>query len=117
MKNKTFLQSIKCAIVGFQKAYVTEKNFFYYTGIALFFFVLNVILGSNLTEYALFSITVSSVFGAEFCNTAIEHICNFIHEDYNDKIKITKDISAGAVLAFGLGFFAVQGIVLIPKLL
>ncbi len=117
MKNKTFLESIKCAIIGFKYAYTTEKNFIYYTIIAVIFFIANIILKSTLLELSIFFITAFAVFGAEFANTAIEHLCDYTTNDFNNKIKIVKDIAAATVLAFGIGFFIAQGLILTPKLL
>ncbi len=117
MKNKTFLQSIKCAIIGLKAGYKSEKNFKYYTAIALFFFVLNILLKSNVTEFCLYFITSACVFSAEYSNTAIEHMCDLITSEYHDKIKTVKDVAAAAVLVFGISFFAVQAAVLIPKVI
>ncbi len=117
MKNKTFLQSIKCAIVGLKAGFCSEKNFKYYTVLALLFFALNVAFKSSALEFCLFFITAACVFAAEYVNTAIEHLCNMISSEYHEKIKTIKDIGAAAVLACGIGFFAVQGVVLLPKIL
>ena len=41
MKNKTFLDSIKCALYGLYYALKTEKNYKYYVIISTFFLCLN----------------------------------------------------------------------------
>jgi diacylglycerol kinase (ATP) len=38
-------------------------------------------------------------------NTALERLCDFLTEDVNEKIKIVKDISAGAVICMGFAFY------------
>ncbi len=117
MKNKTFRESVKRAIIGFFTGLKTEKNFKYYTAIAAVFFAINVLLGSTLIEYAIFFVTLACAFSAELFNTAIEHISNIINPEYDKKIKTLKDIAAGGVLAMGLGFFISQGLILIPKVI
>ncbi len=116
MKNKTFFQSVKCAIVGGKVAFKSEKNFAIYGVIALVFFVFNLLLGSKISEYGIFFIATAGVFSAEFINTAIEYLCDAVNPQYSEKIKNVKDIAAAGVLAFGVGFFITQGIVLLPKL-
>lgn len=117
MKNKTFLDSIKCAIKGIRKAMKSEKNFKHYFVIAFFFMILNIILKSNIYEYCIFIGTAILVFALEFVNTAIERLADVIKTDYHPGIEDTKDIAAGAVLVAGIGFFLSQSIILIGKLL
>ena len=111
MKNITFLDSIKCAIKGMKYAFKTEKNFKYYFFIALFFLILNILLKSTKLDY----IVTSGVLMAELANTAIEHVANAISGEYNEEIRLAKDIGSGIVLMQGFAFFIVEGIVFITK--
>ncbi len=117
MRNRTFAESIKRAAIGFAIGIKTEKNFKYYALIAAIFFAFNILLKSTLIEYCIFTVSVATVFSAEFINTAIEHVSNIIEPEYNDKIKVLKDVAAAGVLAMGIGFFITQGIILIPKVI
>lgn len=117
MKNKTFLDSIKCAIRGLVKAVKTEKNFKYYIGIDFIFLILNILLKSNKYDYCLFVGSTILVFALEYVNTAIERLSDTVETQYHPGIEDTKDIAAAAVLVAGIGFFLIQGIVLIGKLL
>ena len=56
------------------------------------------------------------VLATESLNTAIEKIADFIHPDYNDKIGIIKDISAGAVFFSAVFAFVVILIIYFPKI-
>ncbi len=116
MKNKTFLQSVKCALTGFRKAFATEKNFKYYIAIFLIFFVLNITFKSTAIEFCILFALTAGVFSAEFANTALEQICDIISPEHNERIKNIKDIAASVVLAFGIGFFITQALILLPKL-
>ena len=115
MKNITFLDSIKCAVKGMKYAFKTEKNFKYYFFIALFFLILNILLKSTKLDYILYIIVTSGVLMAELANTAIEHVANAISGEYNEEIRLAKDIGSGIVLMQGFAFFIVEGRVFITK--
>lgn len=115
MKNETFLDSIKWAIKGMKYAFKTEKNFKYYFFIALFFLILNILLKSTKLDYALYMIVTSGVLMAELANTAIEHVANALSREYNEEIRLAKDVGSGIVLMQGVAFFIVEGIVFITK--
>ena len=98
MKNITFLDSIKCAVKGMKYAFKTEKNFKYYFFIALFFLILNILLKSTKLDYILYIIVANAISG-----------------EYNEEIRLAKDIGSGIVLMQGFAFFIVEGIVFITK--
>ena len=61
----------------------------------------------------LFSIVICG----ELFNTAIETIVDMVSPEKNEKAKIAKDVSAGAVLVVAIGAAIVGGIIFIPKIL
>ena len=105
MKNRTFLDSIKCAFNGLFYAIKTEKNFKYYFIIAFIFLLINIILKINIYGFLAYFITVSGVFSSECINTSIEHFINMIDNNIKVEIKLIKDIAAANVLCWGFGFF------------
>ena len=52
----------------------------------------------NSTDVALILLVCFLVLIAETINTAIEKICDFVEPNFNKKIGLIKDISAGAVI-------------------
>lgn len=108
MKNKTFFDSVKCALRGYIAGVRTEKNFPIYFGIAAVFFVVNLLCGISFTEHIVYFGLVAGAFSAEFINTAIEHLANLISKEYDREIKLAKDIAAAGVLAWGLVFFGAE---------
>ena len=54
------------------------------------------LLGISATEWMFICISITLVFIAEGLNTAIEKLADAVTEDFSEKIKIVKDISAGA---------------------
>lgn len=108
MKNKTFFDSIKCALRGLFAGLKTEKNFRVYFVIAAVFFAVNLLMKISLTEHIVYFGICAGVFSAEFLNTAIEHVSNLISEEFNNGIKLAKDIAAAGVLVWGFVFFGME---------
>ena len=107
-KNKTFLDSIICAVRGMVNAFKTEKNFKYYFLIAIFFLIVNIVLGVKSWLYIAYVIPAAGVFSAELINTAVEHLCNYVSTEIHPELGIVKDIAAATVLFWGFGYFAVE---------
>lgn len=108
MKNKTFLSSLRCAFNGLFTALESEKNFKFYILNVLLTLPVNILLDFSLYEHIIYFICVIGVFSAECFNTAIEKICDFLTEEYNEKIKVIKDIAAGGVLFWGFAFYGAE---------
>ena len=78
--------------------------------------ILSLILKISIIELVLILICIFIVLALEMVNTSIEIICDMIDYQYNEKIKIVKDISAGAVLLSAIGSGIIGLIVFIPRL-
>lgn len=115
MKNKTFIDSIRCAFVGLRCALKTEKNFKYYFTIAIFFFIVNCISRVGSMGHVAFLIACGGVFSAEFINTSIERLADALTTEISEKIKVVKDIAATSVLIWGFVFFAIEAVILITR--
>ena len=117
MKNKTFIDSVKCAINGFRHALKTEKNFKIYILHVLVTFPINMFIGVSLFQHLIYWVTVCGVFSAECFNTAAEKICDAFTLEYNENVKIIKDVAAGGVLCWGFAFYLTEIIFIISYLL
>lgn len=117
MKNKTMLQSFICALKGLFLALRTEKNFGFYFLHILVTLPVNILLHFSATEHLIYAVCVAGVFSAECVNTAVERICDAMTDAYDEKIKAIKDISAGAVLCWGIAFYVAEAIMLGGKFL
>jgi len=106
MKNKTFFDSVKCAAKGLWFAVKTEKNFLYYTFIFSLFLILNYVFNTHYLSYVSIILFTTGVFSTECINTAIEHFVDMVDKEIKEEIRIIKDIAAGAVWVWGIGFFA-----------
>jgi len=67
-------------------------------------------------ERSIIILSIIFVMGAELINTQIEKILDVIDEDYNYKIKIIKDISAGAVLLSIIGTGVIGVLILLSNI-
>ena len=111
MKNITFRQSVLCAIKGLYFGLKTEKNYKYYLGINLIFFLLDFFyLKVDLATWYAVILCSAGVYAMEYMNTAIEHLSDFVTKEEHPEIKVTKDLAAAGVLCFGIAFFLIQGI-------
>ena len=117
MKNKSFWQSVACALRGIASGFHEERNFKIYIGIALVFLVLNILTSSGLHDYILLLVLSCGVFAAEYINTAVERLCDSFCTEENKDVKFAKDVSASAVLVMGVAFFGAEGAVLVSNVL
>lgn len=113
LKNKTFIDSIKCALRGMYKAFNKEKNFKYYILIATTFAILNIINKIETYWWIGYVITTCGVFASELINTAIERLADEVTTEIRVLVGEAKDIAASAVLFWGFGFFLIEILALI----
>ena len=68
-------------------------------------------------EILILILTIFLVFISEFFNTAVENLCDLYTNEYNEKVKIIKDIGAGAVTLSAIASVIVGIIMFLPKIL
>lgn len=98
MRKPPFYKSFLNSLHGVLWMLKSERNF----QLEIFGLLLNafliVFLKLNATDTALILIVSFAVLSLEILNTAVEKICDVVQPDFDERIKIIKDISAGAVL-------------------
>jgi diacylglycerol kinase len=60
---------------------------------------------------------MASVLILELINTAIEAIVDMVSPEIQEKAKIAKDVSAGAVLVASIAAVFIGGLIFLPKIL
>lgn len=65
-------------------------------------------------EWIICLLSISLIFALEAINTAIEKLCNHVTPNFDNEIKIVKDIAAGAVLLASIGVAIVGLIIFVP---
>jgi diacylglycerol kinase len=111
--NKTFT----AAFNGIGYFFKTERNGKIQAAAAVSAILAAFWLHISAVEWILILFCIAAVIALEMVNTAIEHLCNHVHEAYHPSIKIIKDVAAGAVL-FASIISVITGLVIfIPKIL
>ena len=74
------------------------------------------ILGLSRMEWIAVTIVIGAVLAAEAVNSSIEALADLVSPEYNEAIKRTKDLAAGAVLLMAIAAAIVGFIIFIPKI-
>jgi len=118
-KNEPFishrLKSFGYAIKGALLLFKTESSIQVQFVLALLVTAAGFYFEINATEWILQIITIALVMSIEGLNTALEKLCDFVHEDFEPRIGLIKDISAGAVFFTALAALIVALIIYVPK--
>lgn len=70
---------------------------------------------SNM-EWTVQILTIAAIMGAEGLNTAIEKMADYIQPEFDKKIGIIKDVSAGAVMLVSIAATIIGFIIYLPKI-
>ena len=68
-------------------------------------------------EWLAFVICIAMVIMAEIFNTAVEKAADYLSSEYDEKIKVIKDLSSAAVLIASIGALAVCVICVMERIL
>lgn len=102
MRKPPFHRSVLNSLHGLVWLLKNERNFQLEFLALIINIILIVILKVAAAEAAIILMLCATVLCAEILNTAIEKICDIIKPEYDVRIGIIKDISAGAVLLLSL---------------
>ena len=116
MKNKNIFKSFKYAFEGILTSLKAEKNMKIHIAIMLIVIIAGVIFKINKAEWITCIILFAIVIAGEMFNTAIETVVDIAMPEINEKAKIAKDISAGAVLILTISSAIIGLIIFIPKI-
>lgn len=115
MKEHTL--SLKNATAGLLWVIKTQRNF----KIELFLSFISILGGFyfriTYVEFLIIGTLITIGLVIEVINTAIEEAIDAIHKDWQEAIKIAKDVAASAMLIFSIGAFIIACIIFIPHIL
>ncbi len=97
-KLKGLGRSFKYAFGGVLYAVRNERNFRIHICMVFYVLFFAFIGGVPRDDFGRLVICFGLVMGMELVNTGIEKLCDAVTEQKNEKIRITKDVAAGAVL-------------------
>ena len=111
------IDSFRHAIDGIKSSFLEERNMKIHFIIMLIVILLGFLLKVTIFEWMILVLLFMLVIGSELINTAIENTVDLAVSKYDEKAKLAKDISAGAVLFMALGSIIIGSIIFIPKIL
>ena len=91
------IKGIIIAINGMFYLLKNEDSLKVQTLVCIFFIFLGYYFEINKSDWIIQILLIGFVLTTEALNTVAEKICDFINPKYDERIKIIKDISAGAV--------------------
>lgn len=115
-KNKNFGVALLHSLNGMKYTFQTETNLKIQLLFAIIAIGAGMIVSLDLVEWLILCLTIGMVISAEIINTAIEMVLDLYSETYNEKIKLAKDISSGAVLVTAIVSIIVGCILFLPKI-
>lgn len=86
---------------GLREGILTEAAIKQEAAIALVALPLSFFIAETIWVWVALIASLCFVFAIEFLNTAIERLCNHLHPDVHEAIKVTKDLASAGVF-FGL---------------
>ncbi len=113
---KSRLRSIGFALSGWKYVLRTQRNTWVHAVISLGVITLALWLRLSRYEWALLVLIMALVWAAEFFNTALEAFTDLIQPEENPLAKISKDVSAAAVLLTAVAAVVIGLLILGPPL-
>jgi diacylglycerol kinase len=111
------IESFRYAFAGIWYTLKTQRNAQIHVSIVLIIFILGLLFGLTLTEWAILALTSGFVIVTEMLNTVAEAAMDYATTDFDPRVKIIKDVAAGAVLTAALTAVIVGLLILGPPLL
>lgn len=122
MKNDGFtfrkrIKSFQYAFNGIKLLITKEHNAWIHCFAAICVLIAGALLGLSRMEWVTVVIVIGAVLAAEAVNSSIEALADLVSPEYNEAIKRTKDLAAGAVLLMAIAAAIVGLIIFIPKIM
>lgn len=122
MKQKNFsikkrMQSFKYAFNGLRILLCEECNARIHLCITICVLAMGFVFKISVGEWIAVILCIGFVFALELINTSIENMADFASKEYNDLIKKTKDLAAGAVLIGAIAAVITGLIIFVPKII
>ncbi|MFD2286899.1 diacylglycerol kinase [Pedobacter petrophilus] len=110
------LKSFKYAFNGLKLFFQNDHNGRVHLFAAVIAIGLSWLLHISALEWIAVLMVIAAVMVTEIINAAIEKLADVVSPGYHPKIKIVKDLAAGAVLMTTFLALAVGALIFIPKL-
>lgn len=119
-QNSGFIKGrIRGGLIAFKGAFLfitTEHSGMVQFALAILITIAGFYYGLSTTEWLFHTMAVVLVLAVEALNTAIEKLCDFVHDEHHQSIGFIKDIAAGGVWFSAMGALVVELIIFLPKI-
>ncbi len=110
-------RAIGYALEGWWHVLRTQRNTWVHASLSITVIVLGLWLRLSPPNWAILILTMAIVWAAEFFNTALEAMTDLIQPEEHELAKISKDVSAAAVLITAAASVLIGLLILGPPLL
>ena len=114
---KRLIRSFGFAFNGLYLLVKTQRNAQIHLVATLLVIALGCYVGLSTVEWALILLCIGLVVLAEALNSSIEFLADFVTEAHHEKIKKSKDLAAGGVLAAAIIAATIGCLILVPKIM
>jgi diacylglycerol kinase len=116
-RKQTFAAALTNAASGLYSFFTKERNAAIQGIVTIVVVMAALVLSIEPMQWVLVLVCCGGVLSLEMINSAIERLCDLVHEDYHPVIKQVKDISAAAVLCMSLISVLIGTIIFLPKIM
>ena len=109
------IKSVGYAFKGLFILIGTESSIKIQLGIGIFVTIAGFYYNISATEWMFQCLCIGGVMGIEGVNTAIEKLADYVQPEFDKKIGLIKDVSAGAVMVVSLISAVIGCIIYLPK--
>ena len=114
---RTRLHSMKYAVEGWWYLITTQKNTWVHAVVSIIVITMGFWFRLSTGDWAIIILTIAFVWVVEAINTALEVLTDLLSPEYNQLAKVSKDVSAAAVLIAAAASVLIGFLVLGPPLL
>ena len=111
------IKSFVYAWNGIKSCFRSEPHFRIHLVAAIVAIIFSLLFSISSTEWIVVVFCIAFVLTMEMINTAIEKLCDVVHQEQHPVIKSVKDIAAGAVLLSAVFSLITAGIIFLPKII
>ncbi len=110
-------RAIAYAVEGWWHVLRTQRNTWVHSFLSIAVIVLGLWLRLSPGDWAIIILTITIVWAAEFFNTSLEALTDLVQPEEHPLAKISKDVSAAAVLITAVASILIGLLILGPPLL
>ena len=109
-------RSCRSAFAGIARLLRYEHNAWIHCAVSVVFLIAGFVLPISAMEWVAVALCIGGVVAAEEVSSAVEAVAERVSPGYDEAVKHTKDLAAGAVLLMAMAAGAVGLIIFVPKI-